>query len=120
MIFISHYNSISVQNDPKNTIYMIWCSLLLCRRGMVHTTAMETRNGSHYCYGDKEWFTLLLWRRGMVLTTAMETSNGFTYCYGDKEWFTLLLWRQGIFFTTATQINPKNTIYMNFIFIIIP
>src|SRR5258705_218168 len=97
---------------------------------MVLTTTMKTSNGFSYCYGDKDWFTLLLWRQGMGHTIAMEKRNGFHYCYGDEEWFTQLLWRrgmdftiiwrQGIFFTTATQNNPKNTIYMNFIFIIIP
>src|SRR5258705_11449464 len=70
---------------------------------MVHTTAMETRNGFHYCYGDKELFSLLLWRQGMVITTAMEIKNSFTYCYGDKEWFTLLLWRQGMGHTIAME-----------------
>src|SRR5258705_6229524 len=54
---------------------------------MVFTTAMETRNGFHYCYGDNESFSLLLLRRGMVYTTAMDTWNGFHYCYGEKEWF---------------------------------
>ncbi len=60
---------------------------------MVFATAMETTNGLHYCYGDKEWFTLLLWRRGIVYTNAMETMNGVKYCYGDKKFFSLLLWR---------------------------
>src|SRR5258705_95734 len=58
---------------------------------MVFTTAMDTWNGFHYCYGDKEWFSLLLWRQGMVFTTATETINSFHYCHGDEEWFSLLL-----------------------------
>jgi len=33
-------------------------SLLLWRRRMVFTTAMETRNDFHYCYGDNESFSL--------------------------------------------------------------
>src|SRR5258705_370256 len=75
---------------------------------------METRNGLHYCYGDKEWFSLLLWRQGMVLTiimekktivftTTMETRNGLHYCYGYMERFSLLLWRKGMVFTTAME-----------------
>src|SRR5258705_13724553 len=55
---------------------------------------METRNGDHYCYGDKERFYILLWRQGMVHTIALKTRNGSHYCYGDKEWFSLLLWRR--------------------------
>jgi len=54
-------------------------SLLLWRRGMVYTTAMEPRNGFRYCYGAEEWFTLLLWTHGMVFITAMETMNRFHY-----------------------------------------
>src|SRR5258705_4169013 len=61
---------------------------------MVFTTAMETRNDFHYCYGDEEWFSLLLWTQGMAFITAMETRNRFHYCYGDNEWFSLLLWRK--------------------------
>src|SRR5258705_9490773 len=56
---------------------------------MVFPTAMETRNGSHYCYGDKEWVTQLLWRKGKVFTTAMKTRNGLHYCYGGEEWISL-------------------------------
>src|SRR5258705_2024656 len=94
-------------------------SLLLWRQRMVFTTATDTRNGFHYCYGDKESFSLLLWRKkmvftttmekkqsfslllwtqGMAFTTAMETWNGFHYCYGDEEWCSLLISRQGIAF----------------------
>src|SRR5258705_2807082 len=71
---------------------MEWFSLLLRRKGMVCATAMETRNGFHYCYGDNESFSLLLLRRGMVYTTAMDTRNGFHYCYGEKEWFCDIIW----------------------------
>src|SRR5258705_9717939 len=64
---------------------------------------METRNGFHYCYGEKEWFSQLLWRQGMVFTTAMEKRNGFHNCYGDNESFSLLLWRRGMVYTTAME-----------------
>src|SRR5258705_2953652 len=90
---------------------------------MVFTTAMETRNGFHYCYGEKEWFSLLLWGQGMGFTTAMDTWNGFHYCYGEKEWFSLLLWRQGmvvycvfrlILDTYGIIMGNKNHIYCVF------
>src|SRR5258705_269180 len=90
---------------------------------MVFTTAMDTRNGSHYCYGDKEWVTLLLWRQGMGhtiamkkrngFTTAMETRNGLRYCYGDKEWISLLLWRRKMVYTTATETRIGFHYYMH-------
>src|SRR5258705_5841710 len=64
---------------------------------------METRNGFHYCYGNKEWFSLQLCRRGIDFITAMEKRNGFHYCYGDEEWFSLLLWRRGMVFTIAME-----------------
>jgi len=60
---------------------------------MVLNTAMETRNGFAYFYGDKEWFSLLPWKQVMVFATAMETRNGFNYCYVDEKLLSLLLWR---------------------------
>src|SRR5258705_335846 len=101
-----------------------WVSLLLWRKTIVFTTAMETRNEFplylrvvqffsiiaketnnclHYCYGDKQWFSLLLWRKRIVFTTAMEKRNGLHYCYGDNKLFSLLLWRQGMVITTAME-----------------
>src|SRR5258705_13602102 len=65
---------------------------------MVFTTAMETSNGLHYCYGDQEWLTLLLWRRGMVLTILWRQGS-----------FSLMLWRQGMVFTIV--MGTRNGFY---------
>src|SRR5258705_365107 len=112
MVFITAMKMINVFHNCYGDEELF--TLLLWRRGMVYTTAMETRNCFdysmetrkffttametrngfqysmetrnffHYCYGDDGWFKILLWRQGMVLPTSMETKNGFHYCYGNK------------------------------------